>query len=105
MGAAQATTLSASAAVHLLAGALGFPCLAVALVLLARRLSGEGSGRLAAACRAGGPLFLVAFAAMASGVLGRAGVPVFVVAVVAVFALLSAVFVARYRKMPDTGGR
>lgn len=101
----QAGSISGGATVHLLAGAIGFPCLAAALVVLARRLAREGSGRLAAACRVVGPLFLAAFAGMASGLLGAAGVPLFVVAVVAVFALLSVVSVHRYRLMPDTSGR
>ncbi|WP_214401796.1 DUF998 domain-containing protein [Pseudonocardia lacus] len=104
VGAPQATAISATAAVHMLAGAIGFPCLAAALLLLARRLSGEGFPRLALACRLVGPLFLVAFLAMASGALGAAGIPVFVVAVIAVFALLSVVFVHRYRQMPNTDG-
>ncbi|MCO1655576.1 DUF998 domain-containing protein [Pseudonocardia humida] len=105
VGAEQATTISATAAVHMLAGAVGFSCLAVALVLLARRLSGEGFGRLAATCRTVGPLFLLAFVAMASGLLGPAGIPTFVVAVLAVFAVLSVAFVHRYRQMPNTDGR
>lgn len=98
----QAATISGGAMVHLLAGAIGFPCLAAALIVLARRLAREGFGRLATACRVVGPLFLAAFVAMASGLVG---VPVFVVAVIAVFALLSVVSVHRYRLMPDTDGR
>jgi hypothetical membrane protein len=98
----EATAISAGAMVHLLAGAIGFPCLAAALIVLARRLAREGFGRLATACRVVGPLFLVAFLGMASGLVG---VPVFVVAVLAVFALLSVVSVHRYRQMPDTTGR
>jgi hypothetical membrane protein len=101
----QATTISGSAMVHLLAGAIGFPCLAASLIVLARRLSREGFGGLATACRIVGPLFLVGFVGMASGVLGAAGVPVFVLAVLAVFALLSVVSVHRYRQMPNTDGR
>lgn len=101
----QATTISSSAVVHLLAGAVGFPCLAAALVVLARRLSREGFGRLSTACRIVGPAFLVGFACLASGVLGAAGIPVFVIAVIAVFALLSGVSVHRYRQMPNTDGR
>jgi hypothetical membrane protein len=101
----QATTISGSAMIHLLAGAIGFPCLAASLVVLARRLSREGFTRLATACRVVGPLFLAGFLAMASGVLGAAGVPTFVVAVTAVFALMTVVFVHRYRQMPDTDGR
>jgi hypothetical membrane protein len=101
----QAGTISGGAVVHLLAGAIGFPCLAAALVVLARRLAREGFGRLAVACRVVGPLVLAAFVGMASGLLGAAGVPVFVVAVIAVFALLSVVFVHRYRQMPNTDGR
>lgn len=101
----QATTISGGAMVHLLAGAIGFPCLAAALIVLARRLAREGFGRLATACRVVGPLLLAAFVGMASGLLGGAGVPVFVVAVIAVFALLSAVSVHRYRQTPNTDGR
>lgn len=104
-GLPQATTISATAAVHLLAGALGFPCLAAALLVLARQLSREGVGRLATACRVVAPLFLAGFPTMASELLGAAGVPVFVAVVVAVFALLSVVFVHRYRAMPNTDGR
>lgn len=104
VGVPQATTISGSAMVHLLAGAIGFPCLAVSLVVLARRLSREGFGRLATACRIVGPFFLVGFVGMASGVLGAAGVPVFVLAVIAVFAALSVVSVHRYRQMPNTDG-
>lgn len=101
----QATAISGHAMAHLLAGAIGFPCLAAALIVLARRLSREGSGRLATACRVVGPLFLAGFLGMASGLLGVAGVPVFVLAVVAVFALLTTVSVHRYRLMPNTDGR
>lgn len=101
----QATTISGPATVHLLAGAIGFACLAASLLVLARRLSREGSGRLATACRIVAPAFLVGFVGMASGVLGAAGVPIFVLAVIAVFALLGVVFVHRYRQMPNTDGR
>ncbi|MBW0094023.1 DUF998 domain-containing protein [Pseudonocardia sp. KRD-184] len=104
-GLPQATTISGTAAVHLLAGALGFPCLAAALLVLARRLSREGFAGLATACRVVAPLFLAGFLAMAAGLLGSAGVPVFVAVVVAVFALLTVVFVHRYRTMPNTDGR
>jgi hypothetical protein len=101
----RATTIGTSAMVHMAAGAIGFCCLAACLLVLARRLSREGSTGLATACRVVGPLFLVGFLGMASGALGAAGIPVFVLAVVSVFALLSAVFVHRYRQMPDTSGR
>jgi hypothetical membrane protein len=105
VGMVQATTISGSAMIHLLAGAIGFPCLAASLIVLARRLSREGFGPLAAACRIVGPLFLAGFVGMASGVLGTAGIPTFVLAVIAVFALLSVLFVHRYRQMPSTDGR
>ncbi|MDN5859884.1 MAG: DUF998 domain-containing protein [Pseudonocardia sp.] len=101
----QATSISGHAMVHLLAGAVGFICLAAGLLVLAHRLAGEGFGRLAAACRVIAPLFLAAFVGMASGALGAAGIPTFVAAVVTVLALLSTVFVHRYRQMPDTDGR
>lgn len=101
----QATTISGSAMIHLLAGAIGFSCLAASLIVLARRLSREGFGRLAAACRIVGPVFLLGFLGMAAGVLGAAGVPTFVFVVIAVFALLSVLSVHRYRQMPDTAGR
>lgn len=100
-----ATGISAHATVHLLAGAIGFVCLAASLVVLARRLAREGFGRLAVACRVVAALFLAGFVGMASGLLGAAGVPVFVLVVIAVFGLLSVVFVHRYRQMPDTAGR
>ena len=98
------TTIGGSAVVHLAAGAIGFGCLAAGLIVLARRLSAEGFRGLATACRVVGALFPVAFLGMASGVLGAAGVPVFVVAVITVFALLAVVYVHRYRQMPDTAG-
>lgn len=101
----QATTISGTAMVHLLAGGIGFPCLAAALLVLARRLSREGFGGLATACRVVAPLFLAGFLGLASGLLGAAGVPVFVAVVVAVFGLLTVVFVHRYRTMPNTDGR
>ncbi|WP_232665836.1 DUF998 domain-containing protein [Pseudonocardia sp. TRM90224] len=101
----QATGISGHAMVHLLSGAIGFPCLAAALLVLARRLSREGFGRLATACRIIAPLFLVGFFGMASGGLGAAGVPAFVIAVVTVLGLLSIVSVHRYRQMPDTACR
>jgi hypothetical membrane protein len=99
------STISGSAVIHLLSGAIGFPCLAAGLIVLAGRLSREGFRRLAAACRVVGPLFLVTFVGMASGVLGAAGVPAFVLAVIAVLALLTAVHVHRYHQMPDTSDR
>lgn len=100
----SATTISDHAMIHLLAGALGFPCLAAGLLVLGRRLAREGFGRLAIACRVVAPLFLAGFLGMASGSLGAAGVPAFVLGVVAVLGLLSVVFVHRYRQMPDTDG-
>jgi hypothetical membrane protein len=105
VGAQQATTISSSAMIHLLASAIGFPCLAAGLIVLARRLSREGFSRLAAACYVVGPLFLVSFLGCASGVLGAAGVPALVLGVIAVVAVLTAVHVHRYRQMPDTSGR
>lgn len=98
------TTISTTAMIHMLAGAIGFASLSASLVLLGRRLSREGFPALATACRIIGPLFLAAFAAMASATLGTAGIPVFVIAVITVFTLISAVFVHRYRHMPNTAG-
>lgn len=105
VGAPETGAVSTSGLVHFAAGGLGFTALAVALLLLAGRLSGEGFDGLALACRVGAPLFLLTFVGMASGLLGAAGIPVFSVGIVGVLLLLSALALHRYRQMPDTSGR
>ncbi|AXB42344.1 DUF998 domain-containing protein [Amycolatopsis albispora] len=100
-GAVAPEVMSTSALIHFAAGGVGFPCLAAGLLVLARRLAREGFARHALAARVIAPLFLASFAAMASG---AAGVGVFAAAVVAVFALIAALAVHRYRQMPNTCG-
>lgn len=94
--------ISTSGLIHLGAGAIGFSCVTAGLLVLARRLSREGFGPLAAWTRVVAIAFFVAFVGMASTALGRAGTIAFVVAVVAVMALLSVLAVHRYRQMPST---
>ncbi|PRX96632.1 DUF998 domain-containing protein [Allonocardiopsis opalescens] len=96
--------MSAGALVHLASGAVGFPCLAAGLWVLARRLGREGFTRLAAASRITGAFFLASFAGMASGALGGAGIPVFTAGAVSALGLLAVLAVHRYRQMPDTNG-
>ncbi|WP_353649134.1 DUF998 domain-containing protein [Nakamurella sp. A5-74] len=105
VGTPQTGVMSTSALVHFAAGGVGFTALAVALLVLAGRLSGEGFEGLALACRIVAPLFLLTFVGMASGLLGAAGIPAFTLGVVGVLILLSALAVHRYRQMPDTAGR
>lgn len=105
VGVAASPTISTSGLVHFVAGGVGFAALAAGLLVLARRLAGEGVMGRARACRITAPLFLLAFLGMASGQLGDAGIPAFVVGVVAVLILLSTLAVHRYRLMPDTDGR
>lgn len=103
-GLATPETMSTSALVHLAAGAIGFPCLAAGLLVLARRLAREGNTGHALAARIIGPAFLVSFAGMASGLFGPTGIPVFVVTVVGCLLLIAVLAVHRYRQMPDTNG-
>lgn len=103
-GVPAAETMSASALVHLGAGAIGFTCLTAGLLVLARRLALEGFRSLAVVTRIVAVGFLAVFVGMASTALGGAGIIAFVVAVVAVMTLLSVLAAHRYRQMPDTDG-
>ncbi|MBG6087025.1 DUF998 domain-containing protein [Actinomadura viridis] len=83
---------SPSALVHFGAGAVGFVAVAIGLVLVARRLTAHGSTGLARTARVVAPVFVLAFAFMASGVGGMAaGIVVFTISLIALFAAISAI--------------
>lgn len=82
---------------HVVAGGVGFLALVAATWLLAARLRHEGRRRQAAATRATGVLFLVAFAAIASGAVSPAVNLAFTAAVVLTWAWLSLTSLQQYR--------
>jgi hypothetical membrane protein len=94
---ADARSVSWHGLLHLAAGAVGFVCLVVACLLLARHFAREGARGWALATRVVGIAFLAAFVGIASGAGTVATTLGFVVAVIAVSAWMSAVAVRLYR--------
>jgi hypothetical membrane protein len=82
---------------HVVAGGVGFLALVAATWLLAVRFRGEGRRRQAAATRATGVVFLVAFAGIASGAASPAVNLAFTAAVVLTWAWLSLTSLQQYR--------
>ncbi|MBB2922139.1 DUF998 domain-containing protein [Cellulomonas cellasea] len=76
--------------VHLAAGAVGFVCLTVACLVLARRFAAEGRRAWSVVSALVGVVFLGAFVGIASGAGSRPTVLAFVVGVVVVFAWITA---------------
>jgi hypothetical membrane protein len=94
---ADARSVSWHGLVHLAAGAVGFVCLVVACLLLARHFARQRARGWALATRVIGIAFLAAFVGIASGAGTVATTLGFVVAVIAVSAWMSAVAVRLYR--------
>lgn len=88
---------------HFAAGGIGFSCLAIACLVLARRFAAEGNRPWAVFSRVTGLVFVATFAMLAaSGGLPAANM-LFTAAVVLVWTWLSAVAVDRYRRIGSTG--
>jgi hypothetical protein len=94
---ADAQGLSWPGLVHFAAGALGFGCLVVACLLLARRFAAAGARSWAIVSRVTGIAFLVAFVGLAASGGTVAGTLGFVAAVIGVSAWMSALAVHLYR--------
>jgi hypothetical membrane protein len=89
-GSPETSAVSTSGLVHFGAGAVGFLAVGICLPLLARHLSATRHRVAMVANTVVGPVFVVAFALMASGLLGiPAGLTVFTVAVILLFTTLS----------------
>lgn len=84
---------------HLLAGGVGFACLAAAGFVLARRYTAEGRRGPAVASRVSGLVLLATFAMMASTAGARFAVLAFTAGVILSWAWLAAVAVDRYRRV------
>ncbi|MGH1564169.1 DUF998 domain-containing protein [Mumia sp. DW29H23] len=82
---------------HLMAGSVGFTCLAVACFVMARRYGSDGRRGWAIASRTVGVLFLAGFGAVAAGTGAAAANLAFTAGVVTVFGWLAAVAVDQYR--------
>jgi Protein of unknown function (DUF998) len=82
---------------HLVAGGVGFTCLAAACFVVAHRYAREDRRPAAMASRVVGAAFLAGFAGMAAGAGNPVGNLAFTAAVVLVWAWLAAVAVDRYR--------
>lgn len=91
--------MSPSGMLHLLAGAIGFPCLTAACLVMARRFRAEGRRAAAIASRVVGIAFLVAFAGLAGGGGSAPTIYTFITAVVLLSGWLTAVAVDRYRRV------
>jgi hypothetical protein len=88
---------------HLVAGGLGFVCLASACFVLAGRYGTDRRPGWASWSRATGVLFLAGFVAVATGTDSPVATIGFTLAVVLVWAWLAAVAVERYRALSPSG--
>jgi len=88
---------------HFAAGGIGFSCLAIACLVLARRFAAEGNRPWAVFSRVTGLVFVASFAMLASSGGLPAAKLLFTAAVVLVWTWLSAVAVDRYRRIGRTG--
>jgi Protein of unknown function (DUF998) len=95
----DATAVSWHGALHLLAGGVGFVCVAAAGFVVARRYRNEGRRGWAVASRAAGVVLLATFAMMASTAGARPAVLAFTAGVILTWAWLAAVAVDRYRRV------
>jgi hypothetical membrane protein len=94
---ADAREVSWHGMVHLAAGAIGFLCVVVACLILARRFRADGRRGWAILLRVTGILFLAAFVGIASGAGNVATVVGFVVAVILMSGVLAALALQQYR--------
>jgi hypothetical protein len=88
-------------ALHFVAGAISFVCLAAACFSIGRRYAAEGRRSWALYSRVTGVVFLAGFAMVASGQGGAASVLAFTSAVVCVWAWMSSVAHERRRRLGD----
>ncbi|MEV0596356.1 DUF998 domain-containing protein [Nonomuraea cavernae] len=89
---------------HFVAGAVGFVCLTVACLIVARRFAGEGRRGWAVYSGVTGAFFLLSFAAVATGGGAPWATLTFVAGIVAVWTWLSALSLHLYRRaMPQRG--
>ena len=91
-------TITVHGALHIVSAGIGFIGLIAACFVLARRLSGDGSRRLAIASRATGVIFLAGFVAVASGSSSPAVVAAFWFALLVAWTWLAALAVHLYRR-------
>ncbi|MFC4588785.1 DUF998 domain-containing protein [Sphaerisporangium corydalis] len=84
---------------HFVSGAIGFLCVIVACFVVGRRLAAEGRRGWAVYSRITGALFLVSFAAVASGGGAAWANLAFVAGIVIIWAWLSALSVHLYRRV------
>lgn len=84
---------------HFVAGAVGFTCIAIAALVIARRYSREGRRGWAVYSRVTGLVFLAGFAMVASAGGAPAANLAFTAAVIAIWAWMAAVAVDRYRSV------
>ena len=96
--AGDASQVSWHGTLHLLAGSIGFACLIAACFVIARSYARRDQRRAAAASRAVGMVFAVAFAGIASGGGSTAINLGFTAAVIVSYAWLTAVAVGLYRR-------
>jgi hypothetical membrane protein len=96
VGTPEITTVSWHGMVHFLVGGIGFLCLVAACLVLGSRFARAGRTALARFSRVTGIAFLAAFAGIASGSHGPT-TPVFVAAVLLVWAWLATVSLHFYR--------
>lgn len=97
--AADARDVSWHGLVHLAIGAVGFGCLIVACLLLARVFSARGERGWAVFTRTTGIVFLAAFVGIASGAGSRATTLGFVAAVILMSVWMSAVAAHLYQRL------
>jgi hypothetical protein len=93
-------SITASGALHFVAGGVGFLALAVAYVILGRWFAGRGAGRLALWSRIAGAVVLVGFVAGAATATTTFGIVALWVAVVTGWAWLVIASIALYRTVP-----
>ncbi len=91
------TAISWHGMVHFVAGAVGFTCIAIACLVIARRYSREGHRGWAVYSRVTGIVFLAGFAMVASAGGAPAANLVFTAAVIAIWAWIAVVAANRYR--------
>lgn len=96
---ADAHDVSWHGMLHLVCAGIGFLCLVAASFVLARRFRTEGRRGWAVYSRVTGVVFLLGFAAAASGARTTATTIAFTVAAVSTLAWVSAVAVQRYRSV------
>jgi hypothetical membrane protein len=104
-GAPEQPELSWHGALHYPVAGIAFLCLVVACFVLASRFAAEGRRGWAALSRVAGVVFLVGFAGLSASAGAAWSVVSFIVALVVVFAWISAVAVHYYRRAgQDTNG-